>query len=266
MARATRILNNIRSAPTNHRAKLRIASTLPVIFLLLAVALIACSSPTATVIPNEVSRWDSDLRDSIDKLSTEDRRLAVAYLDRTRSAAASSGQPVATGVTVGEAIEKQRAFDRDQAQQRLASRAERDQQDQQRKDSEQRAAEVFAVSLTSKQITPADLQAGTRTDQVTFSFEFRNAGAKEITEAVGTLTVADNFFGTELKVIPLDYRQPLAPGVTEPWQATVPMSPQATLDSRIRNTDLGQMKVTFTPNRIAFSDGTRLDFATAARS
>ncbi len=230
--------------------------------MILAFGLVGCSGPKDTVIPTDISRWDTDLPPSLDRLSTSDRQLAVAYLDRTKSAARLGGQEVPTGVTIGQAIEKQRTFDQSQSQQRLASRNQQDQADQRRKESEERAASVFSVALAAKELIPADLSS-TRSDQVAFTFEFRNVGSKELTGVKGTLLVSDNWFGTELKTIPLDYRQPLAVGAGETFQAKLSLSPSAIIDQRVRNTELSQMKVTFTPELVQFADGTRLDFSTA---
>jgi hypothetical protein len=224
---------------------------------------IACAGPRDTVIPTETGRWDSDLRSSLDRLSGSDRQLAVAYLDRTKASAALNGQAVPAGVTLGQAIDNQRSFEQNQAQQRLASRNQSEQQDQQRKDAEQRAASAFAVTLLAKELIPADLSSGTRSDQVAFTFEFKNVGAKDLSGVKGTLLVADNFFGTELKTIPLDYRETLPIGATESFQTKLLLSPSAIIDQRVRNTDLSQMKVTFTPELIQFADGTRMDFSTA---
>src|SRR5438094_189037 len=130
------------------------AAALTGLVILCGVLLIACSSPTDTVIPSDPAQWDDQLRGSIDRLSSTDRQLAVSYLDRTKSTAALGGRAVPTGVTLGQAIDAQRAFDRDQAQQRLTNRGQQEQRDQQRKDAEQRAAGVFKVALVGKQITP----------------------------------------------------------------------------------------------------------------
>jgi hypothetical protein len=231
---------------------------------LLAAVLAACSNAKGTVIPTEVNKWE-DLRGSLDQLSASERTLAVAYLDRTKAAAAYSGQPVPQGVTLGQAIENQKSFEQTQAQQRLTNRGQQEQSDQRRKDAEDRAAQVFGVKLTGKEIIGADFSTENRTDQVAFTFELRNNGAKELSEVKGSLTVSDSWFVIDLKVIPIDYRQPLAVGAVETWTARVPLSAQATIDQRIRNTDLSQMKVTFTPELVQFADGSRLDLAGTAR-
>jgi len=254
------ILSGDRSLP-----QLFSARTVLVALALLTVVgvLAACAGPRDTVIPTDVSRWDGDLRSSLDRLSGSDRQLAVAYLDRTKSAASLSGQAVPSGVTLGQAIDNQRSFEQNQAQQRLASRNQADQNDVQRKDAEQRAASVFAVTLLAKELIPADLSGGTRSDQVAFTFEFKNVGTRDLTSVKGTLLVADNFFGTELKTIPLDYREVIPVGDAQSFQARLSLSPSAIIDQRVRNTELSQMKVTFTPELLQFADGTRMDFSTA---
>ena len=242
----------------------RLTRVVAVALLFLLAAVAACTSPQNTALPSDVSRWD-DLRGPLDKLSSTDRRLAVAYLDRTKAAASYSGQPIPAGVTLGQAIDNQKAFEQTQAQQRLANRGQQDEADLRRKDAEDRAAQVFGVRLLAKEIIGADFSTENRSDQVAFTFELRNNSDKELSDVKGNLTVADSWFVIDLKTIPLDYRQPMPAGAVETWTARVPLSPQATIDQRIRNTDLSQMKVTFTPELVQFADGSRVDFATAMR-
>ncbi len=238
-----------------------LVGVLPLVLSLLL--LIACSGPRDAVIPTDINRWDSDLRPVIDRLTGDDRRLAVAYLDRERQAASLSGQPVPAGVTVGQAIDLQRKFEQDQAKQRLQSRERQDQQEQARKEAEGRAAAVFGITLLDKKIIPADLASGNRSDQAAFTFQFANLSDQELREVKGDLHLSDSFFGTELKVITLDYRDPLAPGESVTWTATIQLSPSAIIDQRVRNEELSQIKVVLTPDVVAFADGSMLDLPVA---
>jgi hypothetical protein len=119
------------------------------------------------------------------------------------------------------------------------------------------------VKLTGKEIIPADLSGGSRSDQVAFTFELANTGSKDLSGASGTLLVSDSFFGTELKSMPLDYRQTIPVGATETYRAVLSLSPSAIIDQRVRNTDLEQMHVKFKPTLLQLDDASKMEFATA---
>jgi hypothetical protein len=232
-------------------------------FFVVVATLAACTQAKDTVIPTDVSKWDTDLAPAVANLQGTDRQLAVAYLDRTKSAASFSGQAVPTAMTLSKAIDEQKAYDQSQIQQRQASRNQQESLDQRRKDAEQQAAEVFGVKLTDKEIILSDVSGGNRPDEVAFTFELSNQGSKDLSNIEGSLLVSDNFFGTELKTTPLNYRQTIPVGGVQTYRVSIPLSPSAISDQRVRNTDLAQMKVTFTPSLVQFADGSKLEFTTA---
>ena len=54
------------------------------VLLFAAGILLACSKPTDTIIPSDMSKWDSELAPAINKLSEEDKKLATGYLMRAK--------------------------------------------------------------------------------------------------------------------------------------------------------------------------------------
>ena len=222
--------------------------------------LIACSNPKDARIPNDPNRWDEDLRSTMERLPLDERQLAVSYLARAKQTAALSGQSIREGVTLGQAIQEQREYERADAAQQMEARVQQLQRDRERQELERRAAAIVSVIAVNKVVTPGQVGTGGRPDQANLKFELRNNGDQAIVGLVGTVRLSDSFPG-DLTRLALDYPEPIAPRTTVPWEASVPLSPFANTDQRLRNVDLINMKVTFTPERVELADGTKVGSA-----
>lgn len=77
--------------------------------LILMLALVGCSDPKKVVIPQDQSTWEKSVKPAIEKLPEDEKALAGRYLAQSimRQALGGSGMP--EGITLGEAIEQQRA-------------------------------------------------------------------------------------------------------------------------------------------------------------
>ena len=70
-----------------------------------AVLVAGCSKPTDTVIPSDMSKWDTELAPAVKKLSEDDRKLLTTFVMRAKMGQAfGKGEGVPFGMTVGEAI------------------------------------------------------------------------------------------------------------------------------------------------------------------
>lgn len=226
--------------------------------LVAGVCLLACSDPRDTTIPPDPARWDTELRSSLDRLSTDERRLVSSYLSRKRGGAARTGQPVAEGVTVRQAIQEERDYQQADAARRSVARGQQDEQERLRKEYEGQVKAVLPVALFSKHVAPADLSTGRGGEYMALVFEFRNLGPRDVAQFRGTLRLADSFRGDPLRSLPVSYGEPIAAGASVLWEAVVPLDPFATSDLRLKNTDAPQIAVTLFPEIVLFADGTRL--------
>ncbi|MBM2810271.1 MAG: hypothetical protein HW416_1030 [Chloroflexi bacterium] len=230
---------------------------------LVAVALLsACSGPKDTVIPADANRWESDLRPTLDQMSGEDKRLIVSYLARMKQATAFGGQAVPPGTTVGQAINAERTFQKEDLVNRGQTRDAQDQRERERAEAERQVSSIVTISLVSKEILPTNVAGGGPSQQAALTFELRNVDVanRNVTSINGVLRLSDTLFGRELKTIQVNDREGLPAGATRSWQTLVPLSQQATTDERMRNSDLRDIKVVFDAESLQLADGTTLQF------
>lgn len=227
--------------------------------LLSALLLVSCGDPRDTGIPTDPARWDSTVQPVIARLPDEDRRLAVSYLARIKAEAALTGQPIASGLTLRSGILDERDFQRTQASARLEARQLQDREQQQRKEFDQRVAEVLSVRLLKKEVAPTNLTEGDRSDRATVEIEVRNVGNQEIAEISGVMALMDGFMRERLKSFDFRYTQPLAAGESARYQTTLLLDPFLISDLRLRNTDTAQVGLAFHARIVRFADGRLLE-------
>jgi hypothetical protein len=218
---------------------------------------VACGNPREAVIPADARLWDTEFRPTIERLPQSERSVLVAYLARVKQAAALSGQPIPSGITVGQAIDEQRGYEQTQASTQATAVAAQLRLDQERRDLDRRAAEVLGVSLVNKRIVPADFASGSRTELGILSFELQNRANQPIARLAGTIRLTDGFAG-DLAAVRVDGVGPIAPGDTLPWETSVVLDLQSNAGQRIRNSEPSRLTATFTPDFLDLDDGTRL--------
>lgn len=81
--------------------------------ILLVAAALGCSNPKNTKIPRDLSQLHT-IKPSLDKLTEEERAVFASYmmtrLMRKVPGTEGTGNPIPEGMTIGQAIEEQRAF------------------------------------------------------------------------------------------------------------------------------------------------------------
>lgn len=81
-----------------------------------ALLLVACSDPHDTNVPADVTKWNTAVKPSLEKLSQEERVLFSQYAIRHTIRAAMVGlmgnkvDPIPKGMTIGKAIDEQREY------------------------------------------------------------------------------------------------------------------------------------------------------------
>ena len=228
---------------------------------LAALLIVACSNPKDAIIPTDVSQWDADLGPAVGRLAQDDRQLLVSYLTRIKREAVLGGRPVTSGVSVRQAIEEEREHQRTQTAQQGEARADQLRRDQERREIERQVRAILSITLVGKQIVPADVSAGSRSERATLTFNAQNIGGQTIEEIAGTIQLSDYFSGN-LTTITLNHPESIPPGASVQWESPIVLSLFATTDQRLRNTDVSQLSVTFTPRVVRLADGTRWESAT----
>jgi len=224
--------------------------------LLAWLLIVACTNPNDAVIPTDARLWDTDFRPNIERLPQTERPVLIAYLSRVKQAAALNGQPIPSNVTVRQAIDEQRRFEQSEATARATAAVGRLSRDEELRDLDRRVAEVLSVKLVDKQVVPADLAAGSRTELGLLRFELQNRTLQPIVALAGTIRLSDGFAG-DLAAVRLDGVGPIAPGATFEWDSSVVLDLQGSAGPRMRNADRSRLTATFTPEFLDLADGTR---------
>jgi hypothetical protein len=91
------------------------------IAILLLVASVGCSNPKNTKIPQDLAKIDT-IKASVDKLTPEEKELFGSYLMMRMLGTAGPNKGIPAGMTIGKAIEEQRAFLADRSNNDIAFR------------------------------------------------------------------------------------------------------------------------------------------------
>ncbi|MCG6504727.1 hypothetical protein [Kingella pumchi] len=236
---------------------------------LLAVTLVAflaaCTDPKSIVLTKkeDIEKHAEELG----KLSSEEKQLVVAYLLRAELGGAFGGEgndKAVYGVTIGEAIEKQKAFIEKQkalieAQQKqeLEQKAE---EEQARKELEEKRKQLNeAVSVIFVEHHRKEGQFSFQKYDI-FSFKIKNNSQKNITGIKGTTVFFDKF-GDELTRLEMkndfqDNGGKLAAGQDYTWQGQKDILLRD--DEKLADTPTEDLKFVYEPDTVLFEDGTSL--------
>ncbi len=229
---------------------------------LLAVALVAflaaCTDPKSIVLTKkeDIEKHAEELG----KLSSEEKQLVVAYLLRAELGGAFGGEgndKAVYGVTIGEAIEKQKAFIEAQQKRELEQKAEEEKARQELEEKRRQLNE--AVSVIFVEHHRKEGQFSFQKYDV-FNFKFKNNSQKNIVGIKGVAVFSDKF-GDELKRIEMkndfnDNGGKLEAGQDYSWQGQMDVLLRD--DEKLADTPTEDLKFTYEPNTVLFEDGTSL--------
>jgi len=229
-----------------------------------ALLLGACNNAKSVVVPSDPSTWDEELAPKIKALSEEDKAIFGRYIVRVTLENALGGKPaIPPGVTVGKAIEDQKAYEADQ------EKAKAEAATAQAKAAALQAAAIAklnqtaSVTLASKTFRPSNAMAGRYSDVVAFTFAVNNKGAKPISGIKGRFRFEDQF-GDLIKELNLSMDENIAANQTQLVSGySMDVNQFMDDDVKLANTDFSKLKATFIPEMIVFADGTRLSAETA---
>lgn len=177
--------------------------------------------------------------------------MLMAYIMRDSMASAFSGsKPSYLGKTIGEIINEQEKTEKDS--QKMAEEA--------RKEDERLSRELsstLALAVYKKGFVPADYYSGSYDDYISLSVTINNLGTKEIRAFKGKLTISD-LFGSLINNYVLDYDKRLKPGQNVRTTFFWKYNRFVDEDKKVRGTDLENLKITWFPEAIIFTDGTKI--------
>jgi hypothetical protein len=116
-----------------------------------------------------------------------------------------------------------------------------------------------AINLTvfEKGFIPSNPSAGRYSDYLTFKTAYENTSGKDIRAFRGAVRFAD-LFGQAIISVNLTIQDPIAAGQKATWSGTIEYNQFLDTHKKLQNHELQNMKVTWLPESIIFTDGTQI--------
>jgi hypothetical protein len=230
----------------------------------LALLVAACSNPKNATIPTTIESLDS-LSASVKKLTPEEQELFGGYFMRHVIGAKMGGMfgikatPIPEGMTIGKAIDEQRAYLANEAAKDADEKALKEKVLKEREQAMIAMRSAVTVTLVSKKIATESM-SGIETDRkIEIVIAYRNNTDKIVAGVKGTLDVND-LFGDELSGFAVSNETTIAPGATITWTGgrSIKFSMNSNKDEKLAGLADDKYKVVWNPKMIIFADGTKL--------
>jgi hypothetical protein len=224
----------------------------------LAAAIIAsCSNdPRATIMPANRAEWAAqDFKKRIDKLSLEDQKALASFMARVYLGELPVND--AAGLTVAQAIEKQREHDRQTIRREAEALALKQRTEQVRAQKRKELEDAAVVTLVSKTHRGKNFDAGRYSDDLVVVIALQNKTDKDIAGVKGALHVTD-LFDDPVSAIRFSYDGGIPAGKSATWTGARQVNQFDRADQRLMNIEEGKYKVRFEPQGIVFKDGSRI--------
>lgn len=232
-----------------------------IIALLFLALATACSNPRNTKLPQDLATMDT-IKPSVEKLKPEERELLTGYIMRHTMGAAigaafgQKSEPIPEGITIGKAIDEQRAFLEKERAREAEEKAKKDRAIAAQKAFADQVAQALAIRLIGIKVTNED-QFGIG-KRVNFLFEVENKGAKAITGIKGEAIFKDRF-GDQLADGNLKFEETIEPGKTIKTTLGRSLNPFMAGDKKLVNSDASSITLQFTPSMVIFQDGSKVE-------
>jgi hypothetical protein len=229
--------------------------------------LAGCSNPKDTTIPTNLDSLVS-ISVSLKKLTPEEQQLFAGYFMRHSIGAKMGGlfglkaAPIPEGMTIGKAIDEQRAYLADETVKEADEKALKEKVLKEREQALVAMRSAVTVTLVSKKIATESV-SGIETDRkIEIVIAYRNNTGKTVAGVKGTLDVND-LFGDDLSGFAVSNDTTIAPGATITWTGgrSVKFSMNSNKDEKLAGLADDKYKVIWNPKMIIFGDGTKLTAA-----
>ncbi len=225
-----------------------------VVVLSCVVVIAACSSiKNKKVTSANKDKIFDEIKNS-KKLTVEQVQLLQAYMLRRAMASAFSkdNSDSDDGKTIGQMIEERRKW--------IADAKVRDEEERQKREKAKAEAEAqrkllrdaLSVTLYDKGFEKGDFQ-----DNITLKMSYEHASGKDIRGFKGTVVFQD-LFGDTIKEVRLKEDDTLAAGTTKRVGRALSYNQFKSEDTKLRGTEMANLKATWNPELILFTNGTSL--------
>lgn len=225
-----------------------------IVIATLLFAALSCSRDVHSYKITDEKKAFDEIRDR-KGLTVEESRLLYAATIRSNMGQALGGKAsVLVGKTVGEVIDEQRKLETDEKarsaeQERLAAEAKA------REDA--RAAELrgtLTLSVFRKEFMPSNPMGGRYSAYVSIGCAYQNKSSKDIRAFTGEIAFTD-LFGKEIFSSNVTISDPVKAGATGQWEGSIEFNQFVDSHRRLRDTELKDMKIVWSPRSIIFGDG-----------
>ncbi len=211
------------------------------VILFIGMSLISCSSILDEKYNENNLEEDTKLMKQEEVLSEEDARLMAGWILKSKF-----NDENLEGKTYRQILKEAKNF-RDE-QKALAEKVKIEENERR-----QRLGDALTVVMYDKGYSKYDYQ-----DYLTYSFAFENKTNKDIRAFKGSVSIQD-LFETEIKSIGLTIDDPIVAGDTFKGTFTTDYNQFIDEDVELKNKDMNDLIVVWTPEKIIFTDGTVLE-------
>ena len=211
------------------------------LIVVLLFGIVSCSSPLDKKYSEESFKDDTREIKKSGKLSEEDAIVLASWILRSKL-----NDESLEGKTYKEILDDAKDYKKEQ--EALAEKV-RLEEDERRK----RLGSALTVVMYDKGYEEYNYQ-----DYLTYSLAFQNKTKKDIRAFKGSISVQD-LFDTEIKSISLTIDDPIKAGETFKGTYTTDYNQFKDEDIRLKNKDMDDLKVVWTPEKIIFVDGSILE-------
>lgn len=211
------------------------------LFFAIVGMLISCSGPLDKKYNEDTLAEDAKEIKKNGNLSDEDAQIMAGWIVRAKLT-----DEKLEGKSYGEILEEAKDYKKEQ--EKLVEKAKREEEEKR-----QKLGSALTVALYDKGYEKYDYE-----DYLTYSLAFENKTDKDIRAFKGSISIND-LFDTEIKTINLTIDNPIEAGQTFKGTYTTDYNQFMDEDKRLKNKNMADLKVVWTPEKIIFGDGTTLE-------
>ncbi|EDM43184.1 hypothetical protein SCB49_11934 [unidentified eubacterium SCB49] len=212
-----------------------------ILFLVTITFLISCSGPLDKQYNEDTLAEDAKEIKEAGDLSDEDAQIMAGWIVRAKMT-----DEKLEGKTYSEILNEAKDYKKEQ--EALAEKAKLEEEEKR-----QRLGSALTVAMYDKGSEKYDYQ-----EYLTYSLAFENKTDKEIRAFKGSISIQD-LFETEIKTISLTIDDPIKAGETFKGTYTTDYNQFKDEDIRLKNKDMDDLNIVWTPEKIIFSDGSSLE-------
>ncbi len=226
------------------------------IVIILACTITACTDPKDTVLPSDISTWESNesLKESVQKLTDEEKKLLAAYAMRAGLSSAFGGKGISEGTTIGQAIDVQNQWIQEQQSQKAKQEALAVKLQKKQLEKLKEMNGYLTVSLNSLGFQPLDVQKGQYQDYFTIELGFKNNTDKNISGAKGIVVLKD-MFGEVIKRINLSNDNGILANQVTTLSGTIDYNQFMDQDKKLKSTKFEKLQFEWIPDVYIFENG-----------